>query len=71
MQCPPTNPGLKGKKEYNLENLTKLPNQKFDAIILGVSHNEFLELDFDNLKNENAIIYDVKGVLGKKADATL
>ena len=62
---------LEVKKEYNLENLTKLPNQKFDAIILGVSHNEFLELDFDNLKNENAIIYDVKGVLGKKADATL
>ena len=62
---------LEVKKEYNLENLTKLPNQKFDAIILGVSHNEFLELDFDNLKNENAIIYDVKGVLGKKANATL
>ena len=62
---------LEVKKEYNLENLTKLPNQKFDAIILGVSHNEFLELDFDDLKNENSIIYDVKGVLGKKADATL
>ena len=59
------------KKEYNLENLTTLPNQKFDAIILAVSHSEFLELNFDDLKNENAIIYDVKGVLGKKADATL
>ena len=59
------------KKEYDLENLTILPNQKFDAIILGVSHTEFLELNFDNLKRENSIIYDVKGVLGKKADATL
>ncbi len=62
---------LEVKKEYNLENLTKLPNQKFDAIILGVAHKQFLELDFDNLKKENAVIYDVKGILKEKADGSL
>lgn len=59
------------KKEYNLENFTNLPNQKFDAIILGVAHKEFLDLDFDNLKTENSVIYDVKGILKEKADGTL
>ena len=59
------------KKEYNLENFTTLPNKKFDAIVLGVAHLEFIDLDFDDLKTQNAIIYDVKGVLGKKADKSL
>ena len=62
---------LEVKKEYNLENLTILPKQKFDAIILGVAHKQFLNLDFDNLKKENAVIYDVKGILKEKADGSL
>ena len=36
---------------------------KYDAIILGVAHNEFLNLDLSNFKKENAIVYDVKGIL--------
>ncbi len=59
------------KKEYNLENLTNLPNEKFDAIVLGVAHKQFLDLDFERLKTENAVIYDVKGILKEKADASL
>ena len=49
--------------EYGLESLKSLPNEKFDAIILTVSHDKFIELDFLSLKNENAIIYDVKNFL--------
>ena len=45
--------------------------QKFDAIILGVAHDEFRDLDFDSLKKENAIVYDVKGILGEAADLKL
>ena len=59
------------KKEYNLENFITLPSKKFDAIVLGVAHQEFLDLDFDDLKTQNAIIYDVKGVLGSIADKSL
>ncbi|MFD2907249.1 nucleotide sugar dehydrogenase [Flavobacterium ardleyense] len=36
---------------------------KYDAIVLGVAHNEFLTLDVSALKKEKAIVYDVKGVL--------
>lgn len=48
--------------EYGIDSFDKLPEGKFDAIILGVAHNEFKNLNFDDLKKENAVIYDVKGV---------
>ncbi|WP_299153167.1 nucleotide sugar dehydrogenase [uncultured Christiangramia sp.] len=45
------------------EGDSRSEGQKFDAIVLTVAHKEFLELNLDNLKNENAVVYDVKGVL--------
>ena len=36
---------------------------RFDAIILGVAHAEFLKLDLSLNLKENAVVYDVKGVL--------
>ena len=44
---------------------------KFDAIVLGVAHTEFLSLDFSSLQNSNSILYDVKGVLGDRVDGRL
>ncbi|WP_338647730.1 nucleotide sugar dehydrogenase [Flavobacterium sp. KS-LB2] len=49
--------------EYGLKSTNTIPNQKFDAVVLGVAHNEFLNLDLEELKKENAVIYDVKGIL--------
>lgn len=46
------------------------PKKKYDAIVLGVAHKEFLNLDLVPFKKENAIVYDVKGLL-KFADAKL
>lgn len=51
------------KHEYGVASTTKLPTKNFDAIVLGVAHNEFKELNFDSLKKENAVVYDVKGVV--------
>lgn len=38
-------------------------NSTYDSIVLAVSHREFLKLDFSALKNEKAIIFDVKSFL--------
>jgi len=58
--------------EYGLTSLKTIPNEKFDAIVLTVSHNKFKKLDLLLLKNENAIIYDVKNFLDKSlVDANL
>ena len=50
-------------QEYNINILKSFPNKKYDAIILAVSHNEFLKIDLNKFKKENSIVYDVKGVL--------
>jgi UDP-N-acetyl-D-galactosamine dehydrogenase len=49
--------------QYGLKSLKSLPNERFDAIVLTVSHNKFNELDFLSLKNENSVIYDIKNFL--------
>jgi UDP-N-acetyl-D-glucosamine/UDP-N-acetyl-D-galactosamine dehydrogenase len=67
---PLANP-IEVKHEYNLDCTNVLPTISFDAIILGVAHNEFMELEYDKLKKEKAIIYDVKGILENIADGKL
>jgi UDP-N-acetyl-D-galactosamine dehydrogenase len=57
--------------EYGLKSTRSLPTQKFDAIVLTVAHNEFLNLDLDTFKNGNTPVFDVKGILGTRADAKL
>lgn len=52
------------KHEYNL-NLVNNPSEKYDAIVLAVSHNQFDSLDFENLKHEKTVIYDIKGKFDK------
>ncbi len=49
--------------EYKLNSTKKLPNKKFDAIVLTVAHNEFKTLDFSSLLKEKAVVYDVKNTL--------
>lgn len=58
-------------KEYKLETINSLPEKKFDALVLGVAHSEFLKIDFSSLQKEKSLIYDVKGVLGSLADNRL
>jgi len=58
--------------EYGIESVKDKPSETFDAIILGVAHHDFMDLDFLSLKKENGVIYDVKGILPLNAiDARL
>lgn len=58
-------------REYGLLSTKETPTNKFDAIVLTVAHNEFKELDFNFLKNELSVLYDVKGVLHEGVDSKL
>lgn len=54
------------KHEYGLDCCMEMNGgAKFDAIVLGVAHKEFLSLDLNALKKEQAIVYDVKGILAQ------
>lgn len=51
------------KHEYKLTTTKQLPTTQFDAVVLGVAHKEFLNIDIPALQNAKSIVYDVKGVL--------
>lgn len=57
--------------EYKIKSVREIPNQKFDAVVLGVSHKEFLKLDISLLQKKISVLYDVKGVLGNAVDGKL
>ncbi|WP_298903208.1 nucleotide sugar dehydrogenase [uncultured Psychroserpens sp.] len=55
------------RHEYDFELLDDESQLKtdYDAIVLAVSHNEFLELDLSKLKSDIGVIFDVKSLLPK------
>ncbi len=59
------------KKEYGINIVSKGLDEmygKFDAVILGVAHNEFKNINVRCfLKSDNGVVYDVKGILDKKS----
>ena len=58
-------------REYGLICCSELPSStRFDAIVLGVAHQEFLTQDLQVSLKEHGVVYDVKGVL-KDADGRL
>lgn len=56
--------------EYKIMCHNEMPKSKFDGIVLGVAHKEFLDLDLNAFKKKMTIVYDVKGVL-KESDGRL
>ncbi len=59
------------KHEYGLVTTETIPTDKYDAIVLAVAHNEFLNIDLEQFKNPNSVVYDVKGVLKCSIDGKL
>ena len=56
------------KEEYGF-NLVSKPRQEYNAIILAVSHDEYMTMtedDFKKLGNNNTLVYDVKGIYRNK-----
>ena len=52
------------KKEHGIDLVAEL-GAKYDAIVLTVAHQEFLNLPYASLKAENGIIFDIKSVLDR------
>lgn len=52
-------------REYGMTSVRELNklSGKYDAIVLAVAHREFTTLDFENYQNENAVVFDIKGIL--------
>jgi UDP-N-acetyl-D-galactosamine dehydrogenase len=50
------------KHEYGFALLARL-NKKYHAIVLAVGHQVFNSMDWEALKYEKTVVYDVKGIL--------
>jgi UDP-N-acetyl-D-galactosamine dehydrogenase len=48
-------------REYGLESLKSIPDEKYDAIVLTVSHNKFKDINLKSIRTNQSIVYDVKG----------
>jgi UDP-N-acetyl-D-galactosamine dehydrogenase len=50
--------------EYGIKTINEYPQGNgYSAIILAVAHNEFINIDFRQHKEQGCIIYDVKSIL--------
>jgi len=58
-------------EEYGYTLIPNLKGKRFSAIVLAVSHSEFTELNLEELKTENAVVYDVKGFYKEGVDGRL
>ncbi len=53
------------KHEYSLDLIKDelVLKSQYDGIVLAVAHNEFLEMDFQKLKSDIGVLFDVKSLL--------
>ncbi|MFT5698623.1 MAG: UDP-N-acetyl-D-galactosamine dehydrogenase [Desulforhopalus sp.] len=57
---------IAAEKEYGITLVNEPLTGTYDAVVLAVAHNQFVDLTFDQFRSygkENVVIYDVKGLL--------
>ena len=59
------------KREYGIDLVSKAELKDFDAVLVAVDHDDFKEYSVEDIKamysdkNENKILFDVKGIYNK------
>ena len=53
------------KHEYGVDILSELGDKKYDSVIVAVAHDEFLSIDFNKYKANNAVIFDTKACIDR------
>ena len=54
------------KEVYDIDLIDEVYSKKYDVIVLAVSHKEFKNIDIVQLKNKEAVVYDIKNFLAIK-----
>ena len=58
------------KREYNIDIDTNKENEKVDAVVLAVAHNEYKAMSIkeikDLLKDDSNLVFDIKQIIDKK-----
>ncbi len=53
------------KHEYGRDIVKELPTGKYDAVVLAVAHEQFIDMDIRSLRKPLSVLYDIKGVLDR------
>jgi UDP-N-acetyl-D-galactosamine dehydrogenase len=54
------------KEDYDISLIDTI-DRKYDAIILAVAHDEFINVNFKKIKKKsNSVVYDIKNFLDRK-----
>jgi len=60
------------KAEYSIEMIDDGPFKHYDAVILAVAHQQFLDLDYRSIKEKGTLIFDTKSFIDRNlVDARL
>jgi len=60
------------REEYGIDLAGTINQKNYSAIILAVAHKEFKEIDFEELKNKELIVFDTKSIVdSNKVDGRL
>jgi UDP-N-acetyl-D-galactosamine dehydrogenase len=51
------------EKEYSIALTDTIYNKNYKAIILAVAHDVFLNIDFNLIRSNNTVVFDVKSIL--------
>ncbi len=55
------------KSEYGIDLIDDIGDMSdYSAVILAVAHDQFKELNFDQIKSQGIVVYDVKSILPKE-----
>ena len=54
------------KEVYDIDLIDEVYSKKYDVIVLAVAHKEFKNIDIVQLKNKEAVVYDIKNFLAIK-----
>lgn len=55
------------KHEYNLTIVNKLDESiVYDAVIVAVAHDKFLDFDYQKVKRNNGVVFDTKGIVERE-----
>ena len=60
-------PWITTETRSNMNNINFIDSIdfEFDGLIHAVAHNQFKKIDFNSLKNQGKILYDIKGIIPK------
>lgn len=63
--CDPLADPAIAKREYGIDIVNEWPDERYDAVILAVAHQQFEGLDVLSILKEKHVIFDVKGMLNR------